>query len=116
MPIDMTDVQRSIADIGREFQIPLDNSLEDDYPIALSEEGHGVVEFFHNLKCFMSHQHQFLTPLNEERRAHHRETHTTMVKTHLFQPVDVVLCHRQVQSQKSKWISSKLSYAFMGHI
>jgi hypothetical protein len=33
MPVDMTNVQRSIAAIDREFRFPLDHSLDDDSPI-----------------------------------------------------------------------------------
>jgi hypothetical protein len=71
MPVNMTYVQRSIADIGWEFLFPLDHSMEDDSPIGIPEEGHGVVDFVHALKCFLSDQQQIPTLLNDERRAHH---------------------------------------------
>jgi hypothetical protein len=96
MPVDMANIQWSIAAIGREFWFPLDHSPEDDYPIDLPEECHGVVEFVHNLKRFMSDQHQILTLLNKKCRAHHWAEHNAMVKNCLFQPGDVVLCHHQV--------------------
>jgi hypothetical protein len=114
MTVDMTDVQRSIAAIGQELRFPLDHSLEEDSPIGLREEGRYVVEFVHDLRHFMSYQLQILTLINEEHRAHHQAKHNAMVKTQFFQHGDVVLCHRQVQSQKSKRVSSELLYAFMG--
>jgi hypothetical protein len=84
----MINVQRSItaiAAISREFRFPLDHTLEDDSSIGLPEEGHGVVEFFHNLKLFMADQQQIIALINEECKARHQVKHNSMVKTHLFQ-------------------------------
>jgi hypothetical protein len=104
MPVDMADAQRYITSIVREFRFPFDHSLEEKSPYGIPEEGQGVVEFVQDLKRFMSDQQQILALLNNESRALHRVGHNAIVKIHLFQYGGIVLCHRQVQSQKSKQI------------
>jgi hypothetical protein len=63
MPVDMTDIQRSIAAIGREFKFPLDHIVDD--PIGIPEEGHGVVECVHDITRFLKEQQQILQVLND---------------------------------------------------
>jgi hypothetical protein len=41
IPVDMTDIQRSIAAIGWEFKFPLDHTVDD--PVGIPEEGQRAV-------------------------------------------------------------------------
>jgi hypothetical protein len=64
MPVNMTDIQRSIATIRREFKFMLDHTVDD--PVGIPEEGHGVVDFIHDLKRCMMDQQQILQVLNNK--------------------------------------------------
>jgi hypothetical protein len=112
MPADMTDIQRYIAAIGRDFKFSLDHTVDD--PIGIPEEGHGVVECVHDLKRFMLDQQHIMRVLNYERCAHNSAKHNALAKNRSFQHGDIVICHRQAQSKMSEWILAKLTYGFTG--
>jgi hypothetical protein len=61
-------MQQSISAITRGFQFPLHHAV--DKPVGIPEEGHGVVEFVHDLKRFMTDRQQILCILNAERRSY----------------------------------------------
>jgi hypothetical protein len=112
IPVDMTDVEQSIAAICIKFQFLLDHA--DGEPVGIPEKGHGVVEVVHALKRFLTDQQHILYILNDERRSHHRDKHNALVNTHSLQPGHIVLYHCQVQNKTSDVISTKLTYGLTG--
>ena len=111
-PVDGTNIPRSVAAIGKEIPFPIDikpNTL----PVA-NDEGQAALDHIEAIFPLIKRQRDLLKVLNEERRARHRELKNKGKSQRDFDPGDLVLVRKQVQSNAAKGTSAKLVFKAKG--
>mmetsp|Transcript_2602 Transcript_2602/g.3881 ORF Transcript_2602/g.3881 Transcript_2602/m.3881 type:complete len:702 (-) Transcript_2602:652-2757(-) len=100
-PVDRTNIIRSFAAMGREFLFPIDIEMQEtttDVPNPAMATAQHVDSMFPMLRK----QQELLAILNADRRAHHRELKNQTQNETVFQPNDLVLLRKQVQTSTEK--------------
>jgi hypothetical protein len=111
--IDGTDIVRSVAALGREFQFPLDLQLARE-PVPVNgnlSELHSFLRIHQNNARVAT---EILRIITEERRTYHRERVNNDREPVFFQVGDVVMVRVQVQSRAHLERVAKLSYRLRG--
>ena len=73
----------------------------------MSSEGQGALEYTESALPLLRRQRTLLQLLNDERRERHRELKNDSLTTRLFEPGDIVVVQRQVQSSAEKQQTAK---------
>ena len=112
-PIDGTDIQRAFVAKARNFRFPLDDFPE-DLEIPRIPNASQALEHIDRMFPLWSRQKVMLKVLNEERRNHHRQLQDKNKKSRRFDPGDLVIVRRQVQSSASQGAPAKLQFRARG--
>jgi hypothetical protein len=112
-PIDGTDVIRSFAAKARTFRFPLD--IQGTHEEArIPQEGEQALQHLETMFPLWFQQKELLRVINEERRARHRELANKNKKKRTFQPGDLVLVRKQVNSKGDEGKPAKLTLRAKG--
>ena len=101
-PVDGTNVVRSYAAIGREFPFPIDFEREPLVPREHEAQGQQTLEHIQSTFPLMRQQQQILKTLIEDRREHHRQLKNDGRNMKTFEPGDLVIIKKQVQTNHEK--------------
>jgi len=112
-PINGTNLIRSFVAKGRMFPFPIDLAL-DPIPRLLGSEGTPALEYVQSLGPVIQRQRHMLQLLNDERRQRHRELRNKSAVQRTFQPGDLVIVRRQVQSDAAEGKVAKLMFKATG--
>ena len=112
-PIDNTDVTRSMAAIGREFQFPLDVELRPT-PTLNDTKNSNLLEYLRALSNNGPFAASVVATLVEERREAHRNRINSTKVQQQFKVGDAVTARVQVQSNAELGKVKKLSYNAKG--
>jgi hypothetical protein len=111
--IDGTDIVRSVAAVGREFQFPLDMTLQPP-PIPVHGDVFSVHSFLRLAQRNSNFAVDILQLLTDERRTYHRERINESRSQQLFDVGDSVLVRVAVQSNAQTNKVAKLEYRLRG--
>jgi hypothetical protein len=108
-PVDGTDIIRSFAAKARTFRFPLE--LQEDIHRVTRippAEGEHAIQHVETMFPMWYQQKELLKLLNEERRTRHRNMKNKARKKRQFNPGDLVIVRKQVQSKASEGRPEKL--------
>jgi hypothetical protein len=112
-PIDGTDIIRSFAAKSRTFRFPLD--IQTDHEVArIPQEGEAAISHIETTFPLWFRQKELLRLLNDERRQRHRERADKHKKRRVFQPGDIVIVRKQVNSNAAEGRPAKLTLRARG--
>jgi hypothetical protein len=107
-PIDGTDIIRSFAAKSRTFRFPLD--IQTDLEVArIPQEGEAAISHIKTTFPLWFRQKELLRVLNDKRRQRHRERADKHKKKRVFQPGDIVIVRKQVNSNATEGRPAKLT-------
>jgi hypothetical protein len=112
-PIDGTDIIRSFAAKARTFHFPLDIQLEDEIA-RIPQEGEAALQHIETMFPLWWRQKELLRLINDERRARHRERSNRHKTKRTFQPGDIVIVRKQVNSNAAEGKPAKLTLRAKG--
>ena len=112
-PIDNTDVSRSMAAIGREFQFPLDVELSPT-PTLNDCQNSNLYEYLRAASNNGPFATSVISTLVEERREAHRLRHNDTKTAQKYEIGDAVTARVQIQSNAANGRVKKLSYQAKG--
>ena len=112
-PIDNTDIQRSVAAVGRAFKFPLDLKLQPT-PTLNDDHNTALFDYLRHVSCSSSFSLSILLVLVEERREYHRNRSNSNKTASPLKVGDVVKAHVAVNSSSESNVVSKLSYQIKG--
>jgi hypothetical protein len=112
-PVDGTDVIRSFAAKARTFHFPLDIQTGDEVA-RIPEQGEATLQHVETMIPLWYRQKELLKELTKDRREHHRELANRNKKTRTFQPGDIVLVRKQVNSNATEGKPAKLTLKARG--
>ena len=106
-PVDGTDIERSVAAIGRSFPFPVDIAQA---PAGLNEGGdeHNLLEHVLAWCPLLERQRQIFNILVQGRRKEHRDRKNASRKAKTFERNDLVIVTKQVKSNAREGVSAKL--------
>ena len=112
-PIDRTDIFRCFVAKGRMFPFPIDVAL-DTVPRTPGTEGTPALEHIEAMEPVLKRQRCILDLLNKERRARHRELKNKGRTQRTFEPGNIVLVRRQIQTSLKADIIAKQQFKATG--
>jgi hypothetical protein len=112
-PVDGTDVIRSFAAKARTFHFPLDIQIEDEVA-RIPQEGEAALQHIETMFPLWWRQKELLRIVNDERRARHRERANQNKTKRTFQPGDIVIVRKQVNSKAAEGKPAKLTLRAKG--
>ena len=113
-PIDGTNLVRSFVAKGRDFPFPL-QIAEENNPVRIPPgQGEEAIAHFETNFPLWAQQSQMLQLLIAERREKHREMQNQGRKQRQFQPGDLVIIRKQVQSDSSLGRPAKQTFKWKG--
>ena len=101
-PVDGLDVIRSFAAKARTFRFPLDIAQEDGAETRIPEQGEETLQHVETMFPLWYRQKELLKILNTERRARHRELANKHRNKRNFNPGDIVIVRKQVNSKEGQ--------------
>ena len=111
--VDGTDIIRSFAAKARTFHFPLD--IQTDNEIArIPEQGEAAIQHVETMFPLWFRQKELLKELTKDRREHHRELANRNKKIRTFQPGDLILVRKQVNSNATEGKPAKLTLEARG--
>jgi hypothetical protein len=113
-PIDGTDITRSYAALGRSFPFPIDLATIPPPLRAPNIEGQDALDHVNATIPLLRRQQELLNILNQQRRLRHRELRNNKITPRVFEPGDLVIVRKQVQSKAAEGISAKLRFRAKG--
>ena len=111
-PIDGTNVQRSFVAKARTFNFPFDTATEEPPPIG--NPGQRSIDHLESVFPLWHRQKEIYKKLIEDRREYHRELHNKSKKQRTFEPGDLVVIRRQVNSVAAQGRPEKLQIKAKG--
>jgi hypothetical protein len=112
-PIDGTDVIRSFAAKARTFHFPLDIQMENEIA-RIPQEGESALQHIETMFPLWWRQKELLRLINDESRARHRERANKHKTKRIFQPGDIVIVRKQVNSKAAEGKPAKLTLRAKG--
>jgi hypothetical protein len=112
-PIDGTDVIRSFAAKARTFKFPLDIQIDQE-TARIPQEGEAALGHIETMFPLWFQQKELLRAINDERRLRHRELANRHKKKRIFQPGDIVIVRKQVNSKAAEGKPAKLTLRARG--
>ena len=112
-PIDGTNIIRSFVAKGRTFPLPIDLALDSTRP-GPAHEGAPALEHVATMSPVLERQRDILRLINDERRRRHRELRNAAANQKTFQPGDIVIVRRQIQSDATEGKVAKLMFKATG--
>jgi hypothetical protein len=112
-PIDGTDVIRSFAAKARTFKFPLDIQIDQEVA-RIPQEGEPALSHIETMFPLWFQQKELLRAINEERRLRHRELANKHKTKRIFQPGDIVIVRKQVNSKAAEGRPAKLTLRARG--
>ena len=111
-PVDGTDIQRAFAAVSKHFNFPMDTTAQaiTEPPIKKRRRNSGqeVIDKIETMFPLWWTQKELLKSLIEERRAHHLQLKNKHRTQRTFEPGDLVMVRKQVQSKALEGIPAKL--------
>ena len=101
-PVDGTNVVRSYAAIGREFPFPIDFERDPIIPRDHEAQGQQALEHIDSAFPLWRQQQAILKILVKDRREHHRRLKNDGRNMKEFNPGDLVVVKKQVQTTQEK--------------
>lgn len=101
-PIDGTNIVRSYAAMGREFPFPIDIETEQQPQREHQAQGQAAVDHVDAAFPMLEKQRELLKILTTERREHHRNLKNEGRNATVFQPGEIVMIRKEVQSSDAK--------------
>ena len=112
-PVDGTDIIRSFAAKARTFHFPLDIQIDNEVA-RIPEQGEATIQHVETMFPLWYRQKELLKELTKDRREHHRELANRNKKVRTFQPGDLVLVRKQVNSNATEGKPAKLTLKARG--
>jgi len=113
-PIDGTDITRSYAALGRSFPFPIDLATMPPPFRVPNTKGQDALDHVDATIPLLRRQQELLVLLNRQRRLRHRELRNNKITPRVFEPGDLVIVRKQVQSKAAEGISAKLRFRAKG--
>ena len=105
-PVDGTNIIRSFVAKARTFNFPLD--VQESPMTIVGNPGERSLQHVETMFHLWFRKKELLTLLNEERRERHRKLADDGKRERIFQPGDLVVVRRQVQSEAAQGKPAKL--------
>jgi hypothetical protein len=112
-PVDGTDIIRSFAAKARTFHFPLDIQTGEEVA-RIPEQGEATIQHVETMIPLWFRQKELLKELTKDRREHHRDLANKNRKIRTFQPGDLVLVRKQVNSNATEGKPAKLTLKARG--
>ncbi len=112
-PVDGTDIIRSFAAKARTFHFPLDIQTGEEIA-RIPEQGEATIQHLETMFPLWFRQKELLKELTKDRREHHRNLANKNKTIRTFQPGDLVLVRKQVNSNATEGKPAKLTLKARG--
>ena len=113
MPVDGTDIIRSIPAIGRPFRFPMDVAIA-PFPPLITDAANSTVQYIRSISKDAFFARELTTWLAEERRQRHRERANSTKSAIKYNVGDMVMARVQVKSSAAQDKVGKLSIESRG--
>lgn len=97
-PVDGTNITRGYAAIGRDFPFPIDIEREPIVEREAQNQGEQVLTHINAAFPMFHKQQELLKIINDERREYHRDLKNKSRNTKQFQPGELVIVRKQIQT------------------